>query len=168
MSWPSPETIPSAVFDTSPLVFLDTLDYLDVIADLFGVVVTTQVVTELSYKPDAPGSRVLERSWLSVQNPKAETLEQVRRELGAGAGESASIALGIELNAAVVLDDLKARRYARERDLEVVGTLGILVLIHRTGWASRVPQAEFSLLEAHGMWLSERIKGSVLRELGGD
>jgi len=168
VSWPSPGTIPTAVFDTSPLVFLDTLDYLDVLADLFGVVVTTQVVTELSYKPDAPGSKVLERSWLSVQNPKVETLEQVRQELGAGAGEGASIALGVELNATVVLDDLKARRYARARGLEVVGTLGILVLIHRTGRARRVPEAEFTLLEAHGMWLSERLKGGLLRELGSD
>ena len=168
MSLPSPETIPTAVFDASPLVFLDTLDYIDPLADLFGVVVTAQVVKELCNKQDAPGSRVPERSWLSVRSPSVETLEQVTRELGAGAGENASIALGVELNATVVLDDLKARRYARARGLEVVGTLGILVLIHRSGRASRIPQAEFSLLEAHSMWLSERLKGSVLRELGGD
>ena len=165
MSLPSPETIPTAVFDTSPLVFLDALDYIDVLAKLFGVVVTAQVVKELCNKQDAPGSRVLERSWLSVQTPKVETLEQVRQELGAGAGENASTALGVELNATVVLDDLKARRYARARGLEVVGTLGILILIHRTGRARRVPEAEFALLEAHAMWLSERIKASVLQEL---
>ena len=105
---------------------------------LFGVVVTAQVITELRKKLGAPGSSVPERSWISVQTPKVETLEQVRQELGAGAGESASIALGI------------------------------LVLIHRTGRASRVPEAEFALLEAHGMWLSERLKGGVFHELGGD
>jgi len=167
VSWPSPEIFPTAIFDASPLVFLDTLSYTDLLPGLFHVVIPSQVALELRGKRGAPGSSVPDRSWVNVQAPKASTLERVVRELGAGAGENAAIALGVELGATVVLDDQKARRYARTSGLLVVGTLGVLVLIHRTGRAKRVPEEEFGLLEAHGMWLSERIKVGVLGELRG-
>lgn len=168
MTSPSPETIPTAVFDASPLVFLTVLDYTDLLPDLFGVIVASQVAAELRRKPGAPGSGVLAQPWLSVQAPEAAMFERVGRELGAGAGETASIALALKLSATVVLDDQKARRYAREKDVAVVGTLGILVLIHRTGRAKRAPEAEFALLEARGMWLSERLRESVMRELNAE
>lgn len=164
MSWPS-ETVPTAVFDTSPLVFLDTLGYADLLPKLFRVVVTSQVAVELRRKRSAPGSGLPDRPWVDVQTPEAGTLERVVRELGAGAGENASIALAGERGATVVLDDLKARRYARSEGLRVVGTLGLLVLIHRSGKAARAPEEEFAVLGAHGMWLSERIKAPVLQEL---
>lgn len=51
------------------------------------------------------------------------------------AGETASIALALKLGATVVLDDRKARRYASARGLEVVETLGLLMLVHRSGRA---------------------------------
>ncbi len=165
MNWPSPETTPTAVFDTSPLVFLDVLAYADLLPELFEVVIPPQVNAELRKKEGEVGSRVPDRSWVSVRSPKAEVLGRTARELGAGAGENAAISLAQELEATVVLDDLKARRYARSKDLEVVGTLGILVLIHRLGRATRTPEAEFDLLEAHGMWLSTQVKAGALQAL---
>lgn len=108
MSWPSPETIPTAVFDTSPLVFFDTLDYIELLPQLFNVVIPPQVSAELRNKEEMPGSDVPHQPWLRMQAPTAQTLERVERELGAGAGENASIALGEELGATVVLDDQKA------------------------------------------------------------
>lgn len=162
MSSPSPVPIPTAVFDASPLVFLDLLGYTDLLPEFFRVVVAAEVAAELLRKPDAPGGGVPGRPWLDVRAPGAETLERTARGLGAGAGETASIALALELPATVVLDDLKARRYARTRGLEVVGTLGLLVLVHRSGQAVQAPEAEFARLEAHGMWLSPRVKAGVL------
>lgn len=165
MSWPSPETTPTAVFDTSPLVFLDALTYADLLPGLFEVVIPPQVNAELRKKEGGVGSHIPDRSWVSVRSPKADVLGRTARELGAGAGENAAIALAQELGATVVLDDLKARRYARSKGIRVVGTLGILVLIHRLGRAKRMPEAEFALLEAHGMWLSTQVKAGALQAL---
>lgn len=165
MSLPSPARIPTAVFDASPLVFLDVLGYADLLPEFFRVVVAAEVAAELRRKPDAPGGGVPGRPWLEMRVPGAGTVAEVARGLGAGAGETASVALALELSATVVLDDLKARRYARTRGLEVVGTPLLLVLIHRLGRAGRTPEREFVLLEAHGMWLSPRIRAGVLGSL---
>lgn len=99
------------------------------------------------------------------QIPEPRLLERVSVELGADSGENATIALGLELEATIVLDDLKARRYASGQGLSVVGTLGILILIHQLRMANRVPEAELALLEPHGMWLSESLRRRVLQGL---
>jgi predicted nucleic acid-binding protein len=69
----------------------------------------------------------------------------VQWELNAGASEMEVLAL--ELETAVALDDLKARRYARQLSLTLTGTLGLLLEIHSRRWATRPPQDDLDLLE---------------------
>lgn len=165
MSSPSPDVSAprvTAVFDTSPLVFLDVLDYIDTLPKLFEVIVPPAVSAELAVKPKQPGAKTLSREWLSVRSPSEATLMRVERELGAGAGENAAVALALDMAATVVTDDLKARRFARHLGLSIVGMLGIVMTLHRQGLASRALAEELALLERHGMWLSERLKSSLL------
>jgi uncharacterized protein len=54
-------------------------------------------------------------------------LVSAQKEFGLGIGETSSIILGRELNAGLVLiDEIKARKVAREYGMAVAGCVGIL------------------------------------------
>ena len=92
-----------AVFDASPLVFFDVLGYADLLPELHRVFVPPAVVEELVALPGEPGSGV----------PHAETLGRVEGDLTEGRREKEAVALALDLSALVVLDDKRARNYAR-------------------------------------------------------
>lgn len=100
--------------------------------------------------------------WAEVRVPSPALLQRVHQELSAGAGEEETLALAVELGATVVLDDLKARRYAQRVGLSFTGTLGLLVEIHKRGLASRSAGEDLDLLERGGMRLTPALQLRVL------
>ena len=102
-----------AVFDASPLVFFDVLGYADLLPELHRVFVPPAVVEELVALPGEPGSGVPEKVWVEQRAPHAETLGRVEGDLTEGRGEKEAVALALDLSALVVLDDKRARNYAR-------------------------------------------------------
>ena len=134
---------------------------------LYRVIISPQVASELAVKPGTPGSGVPHLPWVEHKMPHLATLRRVQGELAADPGEEEAVALALELSTWVVLDDLKARRYARRVNLRLVGTLGVLLRIHRFGLASRSLEAEIKALEERGMRLSaELIRGACMLEGG--
>ena len=158
---PTP-TKPRAVFDASPLVFLDGLGYLDRLPELYEVFVTPTVAAELDRPPHRPGAGVAALSWVTVQAPAPDVLETVTAELQADAGEQTAIALATQLSALLVTDDAKARRFAETKDLTLTGTLGILLRLHRLGQARRTLQEDLDVLARNGMRMSEELREVVL------
>jgi predicted nucleic acid-binding protein len=53
-----------AVFDSSSLIFLDSLGYIELLPNLFEVWVTPAVIAELTARPNKPGAKVAELPWL--------------------------------------------------------------------------------------------------------
>lgn len=156
MSWRLSET---SVADTGPLIELSRLGYLDALPELFARVLMPPAVRAelLSVEPPA---------WLEEAVPEPEALAQVRQEAQLGRGEAEAIALaaGRSAWAWVLLDDRKARRYARSRGLTVVGTLGLLVAVHRHGLARRGPEEDLELL-GQGLWISPELLASALEHM---
>ena len=75
-------------------------------------------------------------------------------------GELEAIVLAQELSADfVVLDDLLARRKAQRLEINVIGTLGLLLLIEKRGLltAEKVWQKIALLTRQHGLYLSPKI-----------
>lgn len=105
-------------------------------------------------------------AWLEEAAPEPKALAQVRQEAQLGRGEAEAIALaaGRSAWAWVLLDDRKARRYARSRGLTVVGTLGLLVVMHRHGLARRGPEEDLGLL-GQGLWISPELLASALKHM---
>lgn len=121
------------------------------------------VVEELSARPDASGSGVVSLDWVSRRAPGAESVRRVGREPPTvGRGETEVIALGLELSCLVVLDDRKARLRARRAGLEITGTLGVLLRVHRLGLASRRLEEDLRLLEEANMRISPELRKAVL------
>ena len=121
------------------------------------------VAEELSARPGASGSGVVSLDWVSHRAPDAESVRRVGREPPAvGRGEMEVIALGLELSCPVVLDDRKARLRARRAGLEITGTLGVLLRLHRLGLTSRNLEEDLRLLEVADMRISPELRRAVL------
>jgi uncharacterized protein len=152
-----------AVFDTSSLIFLDLLGYMPLLEQLYQVVVPEAVSKELSVHPGSPGSGVMSLGWVVHRAPGPESVRWVRSEPPTvGRGEREVIALGLELSCLVVLDDRKARLRASRVGLEITGTLGVLLRLHRIGLASRGIEEDLRLLEEAGMRISPDLRRIVI------
>lgn len=152
----------AAVFDASPLVFFDVLGYADLLPELHQVFVPPAVVEEVIALPGEPGNAIPEREWVELRAPRAETLQRVEGEMTEGRGEKEAIALALDLSALIVLDDKRARSYARRVGLRLTGTLGVLLRLYRLGLASRGLEEDLRLLEAADMRITPELRRMVL------
>jgi predicted nucleic acid-binding protein len=116
------------VSNTSPLNYLILIQAVDLLPRLFGRAVIPRAVAQELADPKAP-DRVRawiqsSPSWLDVRDPQTPDTE-----IRLHPGERDALCLALELKADIVLvDDLAARRVARERGITVTGTLGLIDL----------------------------------------
>jgi predicted nucleic acid-binding protein len=114
------------VSNTSPLNYLLLTGSIDILPALFRHVVIPQAVaTELA----DPGAPEPVRSWIARPPDWLEirTPSSVRAGAHLHPGERDALSLALELNAGLVLvDDLAARRIARQLGLSVTETIGLL------------------------------------------
>ena len=80
-------------------------------------------------------------------------------------GEAAAIALAVERQHRIVLDDRRARDLAHRMGLKIIGTVGILVRAKRTGLLTWVSPVLNELVEK-GFRLSEDLKREALHLAG--
>ncbi len=116
------------VSNTSPINYLILIGEIDLLPKLFGKIFIPQAVyIELSDE-EAPN---LVKTWITTP-PNWLKIEPVSQASDAiidllDPGERAAIFLAQELRAdLILLDDMKARRAAKERGLNMTGILGIL------------------------------------------
>ncbi len=145
------------VADTGVLIELFRLGYLETLQQLFNkVLVPPSVLLELQ--------TVTVPSWLELVQPSQNILEMINLETNLGRGESEALAVALELKAWILLDDRKARRYAKTKGIPSIGTLGLLILIHQNGWNQRSPQDDLDLL-AKGLWITTELLNAALHEM---
>lgn len=154
------------VCDTSPLILLAKIDRLDLLFRLYDdVVVPVSVLDEVTMRPSEETRAIeslVENQALQIRRGSPEVLESLSVDLGAG--EREAIALAIETEAdMVVLDDREGRRVARERELAVTGTIGILIEARARDMISSVRRELDRLVEA-GLWIDEVFYHRILQE----
>lgn len=152
----------SAVFDASPLVFFDVLGYADLLPELHQVLVPPAVVEEVIALPGEPGSGIPEEEWVERRAPRVGTLRKIESEMTEGRGEKEAIALALDLSALIVLDDKRARNYARRVGLRLTGTLGLVLRLHHLGLASRSLEEDLRLLEEADMRITPELRQMAL------
>jgi len=124
------------VSNSSPLIALAKIGKLNILRD--DIVIPKAVFDEIT-KPEKEYVKEL-YEWgkdkiIEVKNRKAvEYLELI-----IDGGEAETIVLAEELNAdAVLIDDLKARKIATLRGLNIIGTIGVLLDAKERGFINEV------------------------------
>lgn len=156
------------VSDTSSINYLALMGLQELLPKLFGeVVVPPAVVRELSAGVSIHPviGAALDAEWLLVKDLIGPGLpEDVRRSLDPG--EAEAIALAIEMQATLLIDDLDGRNYAMSIQLPVLGTLGVLAMARRNALVGPLAPLIDRLIRELGFRASPKIINGVLRSAG--
>lgn len=150
------------VTNNTPLVALWNLRRLDLFQLLWGgVFIPPAVHAEfLAIETTSRRSALEESPWIQI-----ETIADSRRVLaftGLDRGEAEVLALAEEREARIVLlDERKARRFARRIGLELTGTLGTLLIAKEKGFVDSVSHS-IRTLTALGLYLEPRLVNRVV------
>lgn len=111
------------ISDTSCLIALSRIDKLDILHHIFSNIITTRDV-QLEFGEALP-------VWIKIRKVNDESrFEEIKQNLDVGEASAISLALETE-NAVLVIDEKKGRKIARELNIEIIGTLRILLLANK-------------------------------------
>lgn len=157
------------VSNTSPLTNLAAIGRFDLLRDLFGQIEIAEAVWD---ELNANGRRwpgrdeVARAPWMRRHTPANRSLiVALMRDLDAG--EAATIALAVELNASpVLLDERDGRHFAQRQGLQPMGVIGVLLLAKQRGLLPRVRPCLDALRTEAGFWLGDGIYTALLEQAG--
>lgn len=143
------------VVDSTCLIGLENIGHLDLLPRLFEPVhAPPEVEREFGSFPE----------WLKIERPSNPDLVKALK-VTVDDGEAEAIALAVERQWRIVLDDLKARDLAQRMGLRIIGTVGLLVRAKSAGLVPWINPLLIKLSE-RGFRLSEDLKREALRLAG--
>ena len=148
------------ISDTSCLIALTNINKLDILKQLYDeIIITPEVAAE--YEQALP-------EWIIAQDVKNKDAVAEILKINLGIGESSSIALAMETrNAVLILDDERARNYARKKGLPIIGTLTIIGRACDLGYIESYEEACEELRKVNFRFssqLQEEIKRSTITD----
>ena len=149
------------VSDSSTLIVLLDLERMDLLSNLFAeVMIPPAVYREITFRAFVDLPKFV------VRKAPTDTARVALLRRLLDPGESEAIALAIEENRQLVIDERKGRRIAQEQGLEIVGLLGIVYLNVRHGFLE-ADQARSFLedAQAHGYRISRKLVDKMLEAL---
>ena len=110
------------ISNSSSLIALSEIGKLNLLNKIFGEVIIPNAVEKEVYREKLPPK------WIKVSSVTQQLASRIL-ESGLGPGESEAICLSKEIDVDIlILDDLNARRVAEKLEINITGTLGILLL----------------------------------------
>jgi hypothetical protein len=157
------------VSDTSPIVNLATINYLDVLRQLYGTIRIPQAVYDEIVVAGAgkPGSaHVKAADWITVQ-PILNTARVAQLQNDLDAGEAEAIVLADEQQADLLLiDEQKGRIIAAQTGIVYTGLLGVLVVAKHQGVLPAIKPLLDDLVQTAGFWISQPLYQRILNAVG--
>jgi len=155
------------ISNTSPLLYLNLINRLDLLHQLYGeVVIPPAVAAELSAGAEQ-GDVVPDPSaipWLRIAPVQSQALIPALTDLGPGEAEVIGLALE-HPGSRVILDDQLGRRVAAVNRLTITGTLGVVLKAKQAGLLAGVEPIIAELRQA-GLWLDDALVELVLSQAG--
>ena len=154
-----------AVVDTSVLLALGKLGYLNLLGNLFDKLFVAQLVFE-EISGDETAALVLELSNTGLVEIKTCSNHQLLNLLSSslGKGEAETIVLALELKTdAALLDDLKARKTARKLNITVMGTIAVLKALLGLKLIKEAPEVVCQRLIEQGFWIDAELCLKILK-----
>jgi predicted nucleic acid-binding protein len=150
--------MPEIISNTSCLIILDNIDRLDILQKLYQTIHLTEEVAQEFGKPLANWmivDVVQDKNYLRILNASVDL------------GEASTIALAVQMpgESVMILDDLKARKLAKQLDLKYTGLLGILLKAKQQNIITSVSDilAQFRQVNFR---FSEKLETEVLKLAG--
>jgi uncharacterized protein len=158
MTSPTGEVV---VCDANPLIVLARVEHLDILQRLFRrVLIPPAVWSEVTRRQAAPGAAAVARAeWLEVRAPRAVPTTKL------GLGEREAMALAMELQAMLIVDDGMARAAALAMGIAITGTLGVLRRAKHQGLLIAV-RPILDQMQANGLHVAEPLVQAFIREIG--
>jgi predicted nucleic acid-binding protein len=155
--------------DSSPLISLSKIGLVELLPQLYDkVTITPEVYAEVVVSGGGrPGaSEIAKATWIEVKPAKRTgEISQAKDRFPLGVGELSTILLALELGADLILiDDLTARKHARENGFICLGCVGILEYAFHLNLISDLPHAYKQLL-ASGAYVARSVCEASLQGL---
>lgn len=158
----------TVICNTTPLINFAAINRLDILQAMFGQIVIPQAVYHETTGSSFPDSQVVLQAiasgWLQVSRVSTIASE-ISPELDRG--EREAIALAIETGEQrILLDEREARQIAQSFGLQVIGTLGILLLAKNQQIIPQVQPLLDATIDTAQYWVSATLYQQVLRQAG--
>jgi len=148
--------------DSSALVALSIMNRLDLLETVFGTIYVPQAVYDEVTISSKPQSKKLK----TFLEGKIISVEVNIEQMGLGRGELEAIALYKNMNADFLLiDDRRAKSFAKLNDVNVIGSLGVMVLAKELGKVETIREDLEKLLDSD-VFISESLISRVLASVG--
>ena len=143
------------ISDTSCLIALSKINQLEILRSLYSqIIITKEVFTEYgSPLPD----------WIMIFEVK-NNQKQAELEERLDKGEASSIALALETeNPTLIIDEIKGRKIAQSLNIDIIGTIGVILLAEKKGLIKDVLEVLFRLVNK-GFRLSDKLIDSIINK----
>ena len=155
-----------AVVNTSPIVYLSSINQLGLLKKLFKEVYIPNAVKQelLSGSKDSFGVKEIKtEKWIKPRKIKNKLAKEYLLT-DIDNGEAEVIILAEELKTdTLIMDDKLGRKIAKLRDIKVTGTLRILIAAKEKGLLVEVKPL-IKRLKENGFWISDDVYEAILKE----
>lgn len=158
----------TVICNATPLINFAAIARLDILQATFDQIVIPQAVYGETTGSGFPGTpfvlQAIASGWLQVR-PVATIASTIPRELDDG--EREAIALAIEIaERRILLDEREARQVAQGLGLQVMGTLGILLLAKSNQIVPQIRPILDNMINVAQYWVSAALYEQVLQQAG--
>ncbi len=152
------------ISDTTAISNLIQIQEFELLKKLYQeIIIPERVYEELRILAefDIQIEELLKAEWIDIKEVKSqELIDPFRKKLDRG--EAEAIALAIEMQADYLLiDEKEGRKIARENQLEIVGTLGILINGKKSGLIESIVE-KMDDLRKIGFWISDSLYQEII------
>lgn len=159
------------ISDTTPLISLMKIDQLNLLNYLFGEVqIPSAVFEELISNSRFPDEsrQIRECPFIKKINvTDTNAVNLLRRSTGLDAGESEAIILSDSISASLLLmDEAKGREVAAQMGIQLMGTIGILLIANNGNLLSKDQVLEcIETLKITGRHISDKLYKQLIKKL---
>ncbi|WP_457641817.1 DUF3368 domain-containing protein [Persephonella sp.] len=158
--------MPKVVSNTTPLLSFIKLNRLDILQEIYQrIYIPEAVYKEIETGKGKYYKDISKENWIIIKKVKNKNLVEKYTEF-IDIGEVEAIALSLEIKANLLLiDDRKGRTIAEKENINITGTVGILIKAKKLGIIKEIKPYIYELIEK-GNFYSETFIKLILKRSG--
>ncbi len=115
------------VSDTTALIILAKTNYLNLLTNLVDkIYIPEAVLEEIRYKNDIVKVLIENSDFIEIKKVTNQKILDDIKNTNLDLGETEAIALALELNLRLLIDEKRGRKIAKDKGVKIIGLLGIL------------------------------------------